>query len=102
IIFMSAGVLSINAVPSSLVSFASDATIANFATLNRTMKIVFEILLTVLAADFVSGLVHWLEDAYGREHWPITGRLVTRPNILHHHDPRYFTRHNWLQSSWLL
>jgi ubiquitin-conjugating enzyme E2 variant len=56
----------------------------------------------VLAADFVSGLFHWLEDAYGREHWPITGRLVTKPNILHHHDPRYFTRHGWFHSSRLL
>jgi ubiquitin-conjugating enzyme E2 variant len=64
------------------------------------MKIVFEIILTVLIADFVSGFLQWLEDAYGREEWPITGRLVTRLNILHHHDPRYFTRHSWLQSSW--
>jgi ubiquitin-conjugating enzyme E2 variant len=34
------------------------------------------------------------------ERWPITGRFVTKPNILHHHDPRYFTRHTWWQSSW--
>src|ERR1041384_6128012 len=66
------------------------------------MMIILEIIATVLAADFVSGLFHWLEDAYGREDWPIIGRLVTFPNILHHHDPRYFTRHSWLQSSWLL
>jgi hypothetical protein len=44
--------------------------------------------------------LHWLEDAYGREDWPITGRLVTKPNILHHHDPRYFTRYGWFHSSW--
>jgi len=61
-----------------------------------------EIIATVLVADFVSGLFHWLEDAYGREDWPIVGRLVTRPNILHHHNPRYFTKHSWLRSSWLL
>jgi ubiquitin-conjugating enzyme E2 variant len=64
------------------------------------MKIVFEVVVTVLLADFVSGFFHWLEDAYGREDWPITGRLVTRPNIIHHREPRYFTRHNWFQSSW--
>jgi ubiquitin-conjugating enzyme E2 variant len=64
------------------------------------MKIVLEVTLTVLIADFVSGLLHWLEDAYGREDWPITGRLVTKPNILHHHDPRYFTRYGWFHSSW--
>jgi ubiquitin-conjugating enzyme E2 variant len=61
-----------------------------------------EILITVLVADFASGIFHWLEDAYGRENWPVTGRLITKPNILHHHDPRYFTRHSWFHSSWLL
>jgi len=64
------------------------------------MKIVLEIILTVLFADFVSGFIHWFEDAYGHENWPITGRLITKPNILHHHDPRHFTRNNWLRSSW--
>jgi plasmanylethanolamine desaturase len=64
--------------------------------------IVIEIVVTVLIADFVSGLFHWLEDAYGRKEWPITGWLVTEPNIIHHHDPRYFTRHDWFRSSWLL
>jgi plasmanylethanolamine desaturase len=53
----------------------------------------------IVIADFLSGFFHWLEDAYGREYWPITGRLVTRPNILHHHEPRYFTRHSWLKSA---
>jgi hypothetical protein len=64
------------------------------------MNIVLEVFITVLITDFVSGILHWFEDAYGREDWPITGRLITRPNILHHHDPRYFTHHSWLQSSW--
>jgi hypothetical protein len=70
--------------------------------MNRAFMIFLESAGVVLAADFVSGVFHWLEDAYGREDWPITGRLVTKPNILHHHDPRYFTRHSWLYSSWLL
>jgi hypothetical protein len=64
--------------------------------------IVFEIVVTVLIADFVSGLFHWLEDAYGRPDWPVIGWLITQPNILHHHDPRYFARHSWFHSSWLL
>src|SRR6266567_1132990 len=64
--------------------------------------VIFEIIGTVLVADFLSGVFHWLEDAYGRENWPITGRLITKPNILHHRDARFFTRHGWWQSSWLL
>lgn len=61
---------------------------------------ILEFILCVLVTDFVSGFFHWLEDAYGREDFPITGRLVTQPNILHHHHPRHFTRNGWWQSSW--
>ena len=50
----------------------------------------------VFITDFLSGFFHWLEDAYGRPNWPITGRSVTQANILHHHSPRHFTRHSWL------
>jgi len=66
------------------------------------MSIVLGIMATVLIGDFVSGFFHWLEDAYGREDWPITGRLITKYNILHHHDPRHFTRNSWLESSWIM
>jgi len=55
---------------------------------------------TVLAADFVAGMIHWLEDAYVREDTPLIGKRIARPNIVHHHYPRYMTRHNWLQTSW--
>jgi hypothetical protein len=72
------------------------------ATLRWERMIVFEILATVLIADFASGLFHWMEDAYGKADWPVTGSLITKPNILHHHDPRHFTRNNWFESSWLL
>jgi plasmanylethanolamine desaturase len=68
------------------------------------MKTAFFILLkfigTVLAADFVAGMIHWLEDAYVREDTPLIGKYVARPNIVHHHYPRYMVRHNWLQTSW--
>lgn len=64
--------------------------------------VVLKITAVVLVADFTSGLVHWLEDAYAREDTPILGPLVARANIIHHHYPRYFTRLNWWQSSWEL
>ncbi len=64
--------------------------------------VLIHVIACVLAADFLSGLFHWLEDAYGREHWPITGKLITRPNILHHHDPAYFTRPSWFESAQVL
>ena len=61
-----------------------------------------KIVASVLITDFLSGVFHWLEDAYGREHWLVTGELITKPNILHHHDPRHFTRHSWWQSARVL
>ena len=54
----------------------------------------------VFTAEFFAGVVHWFEDAYVREDTPLIGRHVARPNIVHHHYPRYMTRHNWWQSSW--
>jgi plasmanylethanolamine desaturase len=53
----------------------------------------------MLLADLLSGFFHWLEDAYGHPDWPVIGPLITRPNIVHHHDPGYFTRHSWLRSA---
>ena len=64
------------------------------------IKIIVEALLCILIADFITGFVHWLEDAYGSEDWPIIGPLVIKPNILHHFQPRHFTHKNWWQSSW--
>lgn len=53
----------------------------------------------VMLADFAAGIVHWIEDAYFDESTPIIGPLVIKPNIVHHHLPRHFTRLNWWQSS---
>src|SRR5690348_1521151 len=67
------------------------------------MKMILYALQTVtvvLAADFAAGVIHWIEDAYIREDTPFVGRSIARPNIIHHHFPRFFTRYNWWHSSW--
>src|SRR5579859_2920285 len=53
----------------------------------------------ILAADFAGGFVHWLEDAYIREDTPLIGKWVARPNIVHHHFPRYMARFSWWSTS---
>lgn len=63
------------------------------------MQIILEIFVVVLVVDFVSGVMHWLEDSYGNPEWPITGALITAPNILHHHCQSVFTKHSWLKSA---
>lgn len=67
--------------------------------MNTIIIAFFRILRSVFAAEFVTGLVHWAEDAYVREDTPLIGRHVARPNIVHHHYPRYMTRHTWWQTS---
>jgi plasmanylethanolamine desaturase len=68
------------------------------------MKTIFihtaQFIVTVFAAEFAAGCVHWIEDAYIRDTTPLVGRLIGRPNTVHHHYPRYMTRHSWWQSSW--
>ena len=63
------------------------------------LKYVLPFIATVFTAEFVAGFVHWIEDAYIRDHTPLVGRLIGRPNTVHHHYPRYMTRHGWWHSS---
>lgn len=53
---------------------------------------------SVLLADFVSGLVHWLEDTYARPGMPVVGRIA-EDNLLHHRRPRAFLARSWWESS---
>jgi hypothetical protein len=58
-----------------------------------------QLVLVVGLADFIAGVIHWAEDAYFTEETPVIGPLFIRPNIVHHHYPRFFTHLSWWQSS---
>ena len=62
--------------------------------------IALELIAVWLLVDFVSGMVHWAEDSYGRETTPVIGRWVVGPNLLHHRDASAFVRSSWFASSW--
>ncbi|HEV8112311.1 MAG TPA: fatty acid desaturase CarF family protein [Planctomycetota bacterium] len=64
------------------------------------MPWIIECTLALLAADFVSGLVHWSEDTFGTESTPILGPWIVVPNVLHHRDAGAFLSKGWLASSW--
>jgi ubiquitin-conjugating enzyme E2 variant len=64
--------------------------------------VVAQVVAVWLVTDFLSGIFHWLEDAYGHPSWPVFGRHVTKPNILHHYAPRAFVSNSWWRSSRLL
>lgn len=53
-----------------------------------------------LGADLVTGAVHWWEDRYGNPDWPVIGKFVVQPNILHHTDQRAFLAGNYWQRNW--
>lgn len=66
-----------------------------FQALRHAGHILLDLLGCFLIADFITGLVHWWEDAYAQPHWAVLGPLVAEPNLLHHRDPRAMTRLPW-------
>ena len=47
-----------------------------------------QVFLLWLLADFITGVVHWWEDAYGDPRWKILGPYIVQPNLEHHRNPR--------------
>ncbi len=47
-------------------------------------------------ADFITGIFHWLEDRYGKPHWPIIGGII-KANQDHHYRPRDFLKGGFLR-----
>ncbi len=52
--------------------------------------------LGAIAADFASGVVHWIADTWGRESLPVLGRRLIRPFRVHHVNPRDFLRRGFV------
>jgi ubiquitin-conjugating enzyme E2 variant len=50
-----------------------------------------------LVADFITGVVHWWEDAYGNPAWPILGTYIIEPNLKHHSNPRALLQGSYWQ-----
>lgn len=53
------------------------------------LVLVLKVLGGLYLADFVSGVIHWLEDRYGNPKWPLLGHTI-RENQRHHVTPRSF------------
>ena len=67
-----------------------------FESLIFVCSVAVQILLGLALADFISGALHWLEDSYGKEEWPIIGYYVIEPNIRHHTAPLDMTHGSYL------
>lgn len=67
------------------------------------MKLIWvagQIVTAYLLTDFLSGVLHWLQDRYLRRDWPVIGPILVVPNELHHAEPAAFTRDGFLIRNW--
>lgn len=66
----------------------------------ESLHVVAYVVSAWLAADLITGVVHWWEDRYGDPAWPILGAYVVAPNIRHHTDQREFLAGGYWQRNW--
>lgn len=53
----------------------------------------------MVAADFLSGLIHWAADTWGSESAPVVGRRFLRPFRVHHVNPDDFLRRRFIDAN---
>jgi ubiquitin-conjugating enzyme E2 variant len=66
----------------------------------QIFSVTFRAIMVILAADFFTGFIHWLEDSFWTEETPFLGKWLIQPNELHHRKPTAFLTGNWWQSSY--
>lgn len=82
--------------------------VGSLSAVGDALLVATALLLAHLAADLVSGLVHWWADRLASERLPYLGPHFIRPFREHHEDPQAITRHDFIETNgnlaiaWLL
>ena len=53
----------------------------------------------MLLADFLSGLIHWSADTWGKETMPVIGHRLLHPFRVHHVNPDDFLRRSFIDTN---
>lgn len=56
-------------------------------------------ILAMFAADFMSGMLHWFADTWGRDTMPVLGRRLLRPFRVHHVNPDDLLRRDFIDAN---
>lgn len=59
-----------------------------------------KLLMGWLIADFISGLLHWIEDRLLWVGMPLLSEAIVEPNRLHHSDPMAFVASGFWERNW--
>ena len=65
----------------------------------RAWIVVMALVAGYVAADLISGLVHWIFDTFGSVDTPVVGQSFIRPFREHHDDPLSITRHDFIETN---
>ncbi len=58
--------------------------------------IIVALVLGWLAADFITGLIHWFGDTWGKPSWPILGKYFIEDFRIHHIEPQKICEHDFV------